>query len=167
MHKSIKVIMGKILSMLNFIVFFGSTFFGVILGYLFKTQIDHFLAIIRIREGIRITEYNKATSKLRSAFAPALAFIYLVQKHGTIHEVPDVDKFLKKVILRHASAVEEFRIFVPQSKGAAYQEAWEKYRYEVCNYGFETTTFRTDVDDSWRVFENLIHGILQFAEFEN
>ena len=145
------------------IIFATST--GGILGYLFKTQIEHRLAIARINENIRITEYNKATGQLRAAFALTLASIYLAKKHGKAEgSPPDVDKILRDAIPSHAAAVEMFRVFVPQSKRTPYQEAWEKYRYEVSNYGFDATTFREDVADPWKVFDDLIHNILLFAD---
>lgn len=137
---------------------------GGVLGYLLKSQIDHRLAIARIYETARVTEFNKAVASIRAAFAPSLAFIYLAKKHGSTHEVPDVDAFLKNALPELAAAIEIFRPFVPKSESTVYQEAWEKYRYEVWNYGFDATTFREDIDDPEKVFEDLIHNILQFAE---
>lgn len=155
--------MGEIV---EFIAFIFGTSIGGILGYLLKTQIDHRLAISRIFETARVTEVNKAVALFKAAFAPSLAFIYLAKKHGSTHEVPDVDAFLKDTLLELAAAIEMFRPFVPENRGAAYQEAWEKYRYEVWNYGFDSTTFRTDIEDPWKVFEDLIQDILQFAKPE-
>ena len=121
----------------------------------------------------RISNLNTkqvACTNFRKAFAPALATIYLAKKHRHYpgDEVPpfDVDKFLKKALLDQAAEIEVFRAHIPKSKRTEYQEAWEKYRYEVWNYGFETTTFRTDVNDPWKVFETLIHDVLQFTEFK-
>lgn len=147
----------------EFITFFTGTSIGGVLGYLLKTQIDHRLAISRIYETARVAEFNKAAASFRAAFAPSLAFIYLAKKHGSTHEVPDVDAFLRKTLLELAAAIEVFRPFISNNRGVAYQEAWEKYRFEVWNYGFESTIFRSDVDDPWKVFEDLIHDILQFA----
>ena len=153
--------------LIKIIIGVSGTVIGGFLGYFLRLFIEHRLAITRIKENIRITEFNKAAAKFRSAFAPALAFIYLAKKHGSTKEIPDVNKFLREALLCHASAIEDFRIFVPKSKGTIYQEIWEKYRYEVWNYGFETTTFRTDINDPWKVFEDLIHNILQFADENN
>jgi len=113
---------------------------------------------------MRGQERIKNIASIRAAFAPALSFIYLAKKHGSTHEVPDVDKFLKDSLLSQAATIEKFRPFVAEGDRTAYQEAWEKYRYEVWNYGFEATTLRTDVDDPWKVFEDLIHNILQFSD---
>lgn len=153
--------------LIKIIIGVSGTVIGGFLGYFLRIFIEHRLAIDRIKKNIKITEYTRATAKFRAAFAPALAFIYLAKKHGSTHETPDVNKFLREALLCHASAIEEFRIFIPEGKRTTYQEAWEKYRYEVWNYGFEATTFRTDVGDPWRVFEDLIHKILLFTEVKH
>lgn len=142
----------------------GYTALGGILGYFSCLFIEHRLEIDRIKKSIQITEFCKAAANFRAAFAPALSFIYLAKKHGSTHEVPNVDKFLRDSILTQAAAIEEFRIFVSKGNRTAYQEAWEKYRYEVWNYGFDSTSFRSDIDDAHAVFEKFIHAILQFAE---
>jgi hypothetical protein len=156
---------------LRFVVESGKFLFsgiiGGVFGYLLKTQIDHRLAIARIYETARITEFNKASASIRAAFAPALATIYLAKNHGSTHEVPDVDAFLRKTLPDLAAAIEVFRPFVAKGNRAKYQEAWEKYRYDVWNYGFDATTLREDIDDDpHKIFENLIQDILQFAEPE-
>jgi len=153
------------------VTFLVGSVFGGVITYFFKALYENYLALSRSIEVIRITETNKGAAEIRSAFAPALATIYLAKKHRHYpgDEVPpfDVDKFLKEALLGQAAAIEVFRPYIPESKRTAYQAAWEKYRYEVWNYGFEATTFRTDIDDPWKVFEDLIHDILQFAEVKD
>lgn len=116
----------------------------------------------------RVQEFNTAVASFHAAFAPALAFLYLAKKHRIPSDKgispSDVDKFLRDAILNHAAAIEQFRPHISKSEGVAYQEAWEKYRYEACNYGFDTTCLRTDIDDPYIMFEDLIHNILQFAK---
>lgn len=152
--------------LIKFILFFGGTSLGGVLGYLLKTQIDHRLAISRIHETIRATEMAKAVAAFRAAFASSLAFIYLAKNHGSTHDVPDVDNYLRSALPEQAAAIEVFRPYTYAYNRAIYQEAWERYRYEVWNYGFTATEFRTDVDDPWEIFEDLIHSILQYAETE-
>jgi hypothetical protein len=72
-----------------------------------------------------------ASAKLRAAFAPALAKIDLHKRHGSAHDQPDVTGFFNSAVLDHAVAIEEFRVFVPTCKNAAYQEAWEQYLQSV------------------------------------
>ncbi len=155
----------------NTIIFLSGSATGGVIVYFFKSLYEHYLALSRSIEVLRITESNKAAADIRGAFAPALAILYLAKKHRNYSgdTVPpfDVDRSLKEALLTQASAIEVFRPDVSESKRTAYQEAWEKYRYEVFNYGFDTTTFRTDVDDAWKVFEDFIHAILQFAEIKD
>jgi hypothetical protein len=118
-------------------------------------------------ESIKRKQFGVA--KLRSAFAPALAMIYLARHHGT-HNTPDDDEFIKKALLDHATAIEEFRIFVPESKQTAYQEAWEAYRKDALQDIFDRT------GDEWsqaahedrevphgKIIEERINAILAFA----
>jgi len=145
---------------------------GVILGAILAGPIAYYYSrklVLQTHrnaiETIQISEHNKSVASFRAAFAPALAFLYLAKKQKTPSEgITEIDKFLRDSISGHATAIEEFRFFVPKSERTAYQQAWEKYRYEVCNYGFDAENFRTDVDKPYETFENLIHNILQFAK---
>lgn len=116
----------------------------------------------------RLNALHTAENNLRAEFAPSLAVLYLAKNHSNYpaDTVPpfDVDSSLKEALLKQAAAIEVFRPHVPKSKRPEYQEAWEKYRYEVWNYGFASTEFRSDIDNPWKVFEDLIHNILQFSE---
>lgn len=155
--------------MIDYVVtFFSGGIFGGIVVYFLRALYEHYLALSRSIEVIRIQESNKGAAEIRSAFAPALATLYLAKKHGNYpaDEVPpfNVDSFLKEALLGQAAAIEVFRPHVPEGKRGAYQKAWEKYRYEVWNYGFQAEEFRTDIDDPWKLFEDLIHGILRFAD---
>jgi len=80
------------------------TVIGGILGYLIRVLIEHRLAIDRIKENIKITEFNKAVASIRAVFAPSLSILYLARKHGSTHEAPNVDKHLRDAILEQSSA---------------------------------------------------------------
>lgn len=112
-------------------------------------------------------EHNKAIINFYTVFEPTLAFLYLAKKHRIPSDKgispADVDKFLRDAILNHAAAIEKFRPHISESKGTAYQEAWEKYRYDVCNVGFISQDFNQNIN-AYEVFESLIHNILQFAK---
>src|SRR5260370_1353773 len=90
-------------------------------------------------------ERRAACAKLRSAFAPALAAIYLGRHHGT-HDRPVVGNALKDSLLAHASAVEEFRPFA--SDQTTYQHAWEDYRKTVRedNFDLDAKEWGTDLE---------------------
>src|ERR1035437_2360714 len=108
--------------------------------------------ILADREALRFS-----AAKFRAAFAPALAEIYLARHHGT-HDTPIVGDILKKSLLTHASAIEEFRPFV--SNGTTYQEAWEQYRKTVRqdNNDIDTAEWGTD-SPLWSSLEEKINAI--------
>ena len=121
-----------------------------------------------------VTKQNaiEAAAKFRAAFAPTLAMVYLARHHGT-HNRPDDDKFIKDNLLLHASAIEEFRIFVPKSKRSEYQVAWEEYRKAVrediyVRTGEEWATSEEENRDvqHGEIIETKIHKILQYAELK-
>ena len=109
-------------------------------------------------------EKNMAIADFRAHFATALAHLYLTKKHGSRHEKPEIDEILKGLIPNQSIAIEKFRPFVTPSSGTAYQEAWEKYRYEAWNYGFDANSLRQDISDPYMIYEKLIQNILQFAK---
>ena len=113
--------------------------------------------ILADKEAARI-----ACAKFRSAFAPALAQIFLTRNHGT-HDVTCIGTFLKSSLLAHASAVEEFRPFVSDS--ALYQAAWEAYRKEAHKENSQIDSENWDTDrEPYFVTEEKIHCLLQFAK---
>ncbi len=138
---------------------------GGVLGYFIRAQIEHRLALSRIISGIKITNEKNSIASFRAAFAPALALIYLTKKKRSIDvtTLPNIEKFLSDALLTHATAVELFRIHVPDNKKAQYETAWEAYRDEVA-FGFITTSMREDVSDPHSMYEKLIHDILAFAD---
>lgn len=111
-----------------------------------------------------------ACAQLRAAFAPALAMIYLARQHGT-NDRPDDVKFIKSELLRQAAAVEEFRVFIPESKREEYQSAWENYRKDACQNVYDRTGdewARQDEEGrevaSGEIIEEKIYVLLRFAE---
>ena len=117
-------------------------------------------------------EFNKAAAKLRASFAPALAMIYLARHHGT-HDRPDDDKFIKDNLLIHASAVEEFRPFVTESKRSEYQQAWENYRKAARDDIYTRTgeEWAASEEENREVphgefIEKKIHSVTEYAELK-
>lgn len=119
-----------------------------------------------------VTKQNtiNAAAKLRAAFAPTLAIIYLARHHGT-HDRPDDDKFIKDNLLLHAVAVEEFRIFVSADNMGEYQQAWEEYRKAARDDIYRRTAeeWATAAEESrdvpyGKIIEDKIHKVLQFTE---
>ena len=107
---------------------------------------------------------RKACASIRAAFAPTLAFVYIARHHGT-HDRPNVDATVKNALLLHGAAIEEFRPFVNSRDGAAYQEAWEKYRKASVDCAFA----RWGEEKDWKfqdgeILEKNIHAVLEFAD---
>jgi len=115
----------------------------------------------------RISKRNTraiACAKLRAAFAPSLALIYIARHHGA-HDKPSVDSGIKKALMDHGAAVEEFRIFVPINERSAYSEAWEEYRKIAAQHSFDTVGEEWELEaKEGELLEGKINAILSFAE---
>lgn len=143
----------------------GNLSLGVLAGGLIGTVAGHYLTKSRNTDEREIAERLKAAASFRAAFAPTLAVVKLSKKHrSTTEPLHYVDSTIRGAVLRQAAEIELFRLHVPKCSSNAYQEAWDNYLEEAWNYGWLATTFRTDVDDPWKVFEDLIHDILRFAD---
>lgn len=140
----------------------GFTVLGALIGalsaYWLSTHLEQF------------KEHRAACAKLRAAFAPALAMIYLARHHGT-HDRPDDVAFIKSELLRQAAAVEEFRPFVSESDKLSYQTAWENYRRDARKDDFDRTgdewarqAEKKRAVPSGEIIEEKIHVLLRFAE---
>ena len=137
---------------------------SIALGFL-GGIVCHYLAKARAAEERQISEQAKAAASFRAAFAPTLAAIDFSKKHRNSDAPPlDVDEALKKAFFQQATEFELFRPYVPKNKQKDYQKKWDEYYEEVWNYGFVATTFNTDIEDPWKVYKDLIHGLLQFTQ---
>ncbi|HEY8708094.1 MAG TPA: hypothetical protein VIM34_08855 [Burkholderiaceae bacterium] len=107
-------------------------------------------------------EHRAACGKLRAAFAPALATIYLGRHHGN-HDRPAVGNIFKDSLLVHASAIEAFRPFATNC--GTYQQSWEDFRKTVRedNFVIDTLEWETNLE-LWATLELKIHAILKHAE---
>ena len=136
---------------------------GVILGYLLKTQIDHRLAIARIYKAARVSEYNKAVSEFRAAFAPAIF------KFKITSDANQINAMLREELIPQGIAIERFRPFVKDEK--AYQEAWENYHQSHQRDGISSVYFLDyamgEEHERFSLFNQRINEVLKFAEPEN
>lgn len=156
--------------LLEYIRYFSFTFAGGVLGYLIRIVIEHRLAIDRIKENIRITDFNKASSKLRASFAPAQVQIRQPRILGN----SEARAFFESAITAHAIAVEEFRPFA--SDNSSYQKAWDEYEKTVCGgddmgdaeFKWQTgmVTFARDKEnrDIFKEINEKIEKILHFSK---
>lgn len=126
------------------------------------------MAIDRIKIGIKITEFNRAASSFRSAFAPAQGKIYIAIRNGDTN----IFNFFDSEFLVHAAAVEKFRPFA--SDGRYYQEAWDDYRKTIYDDQFLTSkerwTSNITADDTGEyetvfleIINDKINNLLHFA----
>ena len=105
-----------------------------------------------------------ARDKLHAAFAPTLGKIYLMQNHGSTHNRPQADSFVKENLLIYAGAVEAFRPYVTTKDIDAYQEAWNKYHYFAKDSVHSTAADWTDEQPSGETLKQNIDAILAFAK---
>ena len=140
----------------------ATTILGGFLGYFIRLFVEHRLAIDRIRENIRITEFNKAASDFRAAFAPAIV------KFNLIRDLNAIDKMLREELIPQGVAIERFRPFVALEKQEAYQEAWEKYHQTHKREGISSVDFLKyamgEEKERFNLFKQNIHAILQFTK---
>jgi hypothetical protein len=144
------------------IIVIACTTLGGFLGYFIRLFIEHRLAIDRIKENIRITEFNKAASDFRAAFAPAIV------KFNLISDFNAIDKMLRKELIPQGVAIERFRPFVAPEKQEAYQEAWENYHQTHKREGISSVDFLKyamgEEQERFNLFKQSMHVILQFTE---
>lgn len=105
-----------------------------------------------------------ARDRLRAAFAPTLGQIYLAQNHGSTHERPSIDAFVKERLLDYAAAVEGFRPYVSPKDEAGYQDAWDAYHYFAKDSIHATAADWTDELDGGGTLEQRIKAILAYAK---
>ena len=138
----------------------SSGIIGGVLGYLLKTQIDHRLAISRIYETARVSEYNKAVSEFRGAFAPAIVKFKITADFNQINDM------LREELIPQGIAIERFRPFVKDKE--AYQEAWENYHLSHVRDGVSSVYFLDyamgEEHERFSLFNQRINDILKFAD---
>ena len=148
--------------LIKIIIGIAGTVLGGFLGYFIRLFIEHRLAIDRIKKNIRITEFNKAASDFRAAFAPVIA------KFALLSDANAIDQMLKDELIPQSVAIEKFRPFVPSDKKGAYQETWENYHQSHKREGVSSVYFLDyamgDERERFNLFKNRINEILKFTE---
>jgi hypothetical protein len=139
---------------------------GGALGYLIRTVIEHRLAIDRIKENIKLTELNKASSKFRSSVLYELIGFYPIDQHWDKKNYQHLYNSLPLI----NSISSEFRYYL--SKKEEFDKTVGKY-----NTFCRETTHNSIVADNMypamrkesemgkkEEFENIINQLLSFTE---
>ena len=105
---------------------------------------------------------REAAGRLRSEFASALAQLDLARRFCSTHDAPDVNKFMYAEMLKHAAAIEIYRVYVPESERSEYLFAFKAY-YDTVKDEFFMAKSSNDMDP-WSIYESRIHNILKFAK---
>lgn len=94
-----------------------------------------------------------AAALLRTAFAPTQVAIHKARAGKR----EGVGELIEREVQHLACAVEEFRVYVPESESDAYQLAWEKYEEAAVLGEF------LPKDDPFRELERLLAVLLSYA----
>ena len=109
-----------------------------------------------------------AATKLRAAFATALATIEAASRHDEMDpNRPKVSIFLRESFIDHAAAVQEYRWFVSGTSKRAYEQAWQQYRELAYDRGEIGAVFLAQVassDAPLTFIRGRIHAVLSFAD---
>lgn len=148
--------------LIKYIIAISCTALGGFLGYFIRLFLEHRLAIDRIKENIRITEFNKAASEFRAAFAPAIV------KFNITRDAKSINEMLSAELVPQGIAIERFRPFVAKEKKEAYQKAWENYHQSHKREGISSVCFLDyalgEEKERFSLFKERINAVLQFAE---
>ena len=109
-----------------------------------------------------------AATKLRAAFANALATIEVAARHDEMDpNRPKVSVVLRDAFVAHAAAVEEYRPFVSANSRRAYEQAWQQYRdlaYDREELGAVFLAGIANSDAPLTLIRSRIHVVLSFAD---
>ena len=148
--------------LIKWIIGISGTTLGLFLGYFIRLFIEHRLAIDRIKENIKLTEFNKAASEFRAAFAPAIV------KFKLLSDSNEINQMLKDELVKQGVAIEKFKPFIHSSKQIEYQNAWEEYHQSHRREGISSVYFLDysmgDEKKRFKLFNDRINAILKFAE---
>jgi hypothetical protein len=87
--------------------------------------VDHRLALDRIKENIRITDFNKAAATFRAAFVDAQVLL----RQNIISVQSLVTNIISdQVLIEHEKAKILFEPFIDDAHIVSFNDAWEKYK---------------------------------------
>lgn len=151
--------------LIKIIIGISGTVLGGFFGYFSRLFIEHRLAIDRIKENIKLSEIQKASSKFKSFVIYELSGFYPINQHWEKNEFHR----LYDSIPRINSAAAEFRYFVGSKTN--FDKAIDEYN----KYCRETTSKHVSADIMYpdmrkegeiskrEQFKNIVENILSFA----
>ena len=108
---------------IKIIIGISCTTIGGFLGYFIRLFIEHRLAIDRIKESIRITEFNKAAAVFRVTFVDEM--FRISKSMETPHAI--YGERLIDIAIANKKAKIIFEAFLPSDMLSGFSAAWKKY----------------------------------------
>ena len=106
---------------------------GGVVGYLSRTLIENKLAINRIYENIRATEFSKAAATFRCAFTHEIRIL----EESTVDT--DFIELFSAAYVRHRNAVIRFKPYLSKTERTEIEKAWQDHCYPKGLGGYERT----------------------------
>lgn len=122
----------------------GITLLGVVVGGYLGYHFSRKVAEEQLKK--------MAGAKLRGAFAPQMALYTLMGQEA------ELGPRLKQSLHAHATAVEEYKVFISSKNQTGYQEAWN------CYYNSTATKGDCGPFDDSKIYIERINAILKFTK---
>lgn len=149
--------------LIKIIIGISGTVLGGFLGYFIRLFIDHRLAIDRIKENIKLTEFNHAVSKFRAAIIYELSGLYPIEQGWNQEDFPRLYQSIPIV----NSAAAEFRHFVTHKTD--FDIAVKEYNnYCRTTKWDDISTLEFNMKGTEKIkpkdkFKNIVEDLLSFA----
>lgn len=134
------------------IIGIGGTIVGVLTGVL----LTYWFALKLANKNAK----HIASIRLRDAFAPEIAKL----NHPDGYSLADVPHFLEIAFEKHQIAINNFRFFLTNKDGAAFDKAWHAYYKDSCEDKPNFTQYMTLSNKDTEKAINRIMAILEFTK---
>jgi hypothetical protein len=149
--------------LIDYIVYFSFTVFGGFMGYFIRTLIDHRLALDRIKENIRITEFNKAAAIFRVEFVATMLFLRKNINSIDKNIISNAEIISDATIIAQEKAKILFEFYLSINERGCFNRAWEDYRYGKDGYESKPGTALCHKEFSQYYLEK-INTLLEYAK---
>jgi hypothetical protein len=145
---------------IKIIIGISCTTLGGFLGYFIRLFIEHRLAIGRIKESIKITEFNKAAAEFKSTFVDEI--LRIGRRMETPHTI--YGERLIDIAIANKKAKIIFEAFLPDDMLSGFNAAWEKY--EDADIGENSPLTEEGRKQIANIYLSHINNLLKFAKPE-